>query len=153
LPKLEISAASAITASSSNFCGLDLSTQQSGQFRGTTKLSKYGNVRLRCAFWMAATIAVRQTENSFRDKFERYLRRDPFSADRKRMAYVAVAAKMARVAHGIIKTGTDFRCFHQAAAPNSGKRSTTNSSKSYRPELSGDTELSRAARQTHRGTP
>jgi transposase len=25
------------------FCGLDLSTQQSGQFRGTTKLSKYGN--------------------------------------------------------------------------------------------------------------
>src|ERR1700733_8912315 len=33
----------------------------------------------------------------------RYLRRDPSSADRKRMAYVAVAAKMARVAHGIIK--------------------------------------------------
>jgi hypothetical protein len=99
------------------FCGLDLSTQQSGQFRGTTKLSKYGNSRLRCAFWMAATVAVRLRENSFRDKFERYLRRDPLSADRKRMAYVAVAAKMARVAHGIIKTGTDFRCFHEAAAP------------------------------------
>ncbi|MGH9625339.1 MAG: IS110 family transposase [Bryobacteraceae bacterium] len=99
------------------FCGLDLSTQQSGQFRGTTKLSKYGNARLRCAFWMAATIAIRQTENSFRDKFERYLRRDPASADRKRMAYVAVAAKMARVTYGIIKTGTDYRCFHEAAAP------------------------------------
>jgi transposase len=65
------------------FCGLDLSSQQSGQFRGVTKLSKYGNARLRCAFWMAATIAVRQTENSFRDKFERYIRRDPASADRK----------------------------------------------------------------------
>jgi transposase len=99
------------------FCGLDLSTQQSGQFRGTTKLSKYGNARLRCAFWMAATIAVRQTENSFRDKFERYLRRDPASVDRKRMAYVAVAAKMARVTYGIIKSGTDYRCFHEAAAP------------------------------------
>jgi transposase len=99
------------------FCGLDLSTQQSGQFRGNTKLSKYGNARLRCAFWMAATIAVRQTENSFRDKFERYLRRDPASADRKRMAYVAVAAKMARVTYGIIKSGTDYRCFHEAAAP------------------------------------
>ena len=99
------------------FCGLDLSTQQSGQFRGSTKLSKYGNARLCCAFWMAATVAVRQTENSFRDKFERYLRRDPLRADRKRMAYVAVAAKMARVAHGIIRTGTDFRCFHEAAAP------------------------------------
>ena len=99
------------------FCGLDLSTQQSGQFRGTTKLSKYGNARLRCAFWMAATVAVRLRENSFRDKFERYLRRDPASADRKRMAYVAVAAKMARVAHGIIKSGTEYRCFHEAAAP------------------------------------
>jgi transposase len=99
------------------FCGLDLSTQQSGQFRGATKLSKYGNARLRCAFWMAATVAVRLRENSFRDKFERYLRRDPASADRKRMAYVAVAAKMARAAHGIIKTGTDFRCFYEAAAP------------------------------------
>lgn len=99
------------------FCGLDLSTQQSGQFRGTSKLSKYGNARLRCAFWMAATIAVRLRENSFRDKFERYLRRDPASADRKRMAYVAVAAKMARVTYGIIKTGTDYRCFHEAAVP------------------------------------
>lgn len=55
------------------------------------------NARLCCAFWMAAAIAVRQTENSFRDKFERYLQRDPTSVDRKRMAYVAVAAKMARI--------------------------------------------------------
>ncbi len=30
------------------FCGLDLSTQQSGQFRGTTKLSKYGNAAALC---------------------------------------------------------------------------------------------------------
>ena len=37
------------------------------------------------------------------------------------MAYVAVAAKMARVAsrvaYGIVKSGTDFRCFHEAGAP------------------------------------
>ncbi len=106
------------------FCGLDLSTQQSGQFRGATKLSKYGNARLRCAFWMAAGVAVRLRENSFRDKFDRYLRRDPASADRKRMAYVAVAAKMARVAYEIIKTGTDYRCFHEAAVP-SGRAAST----------------------------
>ena len=99
------------------FCGLDLSTQQSGQFRGATRLSKYGNARLRCAFWMAATIAVRQTENDFRDKYERYLRKDPFNTDRKRMANVAVAAKMARVVYGIIKSGSEYRCFHEAAAP------------------------------------
>ena len=29
------------------FCGLDLSTQQSGQYRGQTRLSKFGNARLR----------------------------------------------------------------------------------------------------------
>jgi hypothetical protein len=35
-----------------------------GQFRGTTRFSKYGNARLRCAFWMPATIAAQQTEKS-----------------------------------------------------------------------------------------
>jgi hypothetical protein len=38
-------------------------------------------------------------ENSFRAKFERYMRSDPGSADRKRKAYVAVAAKIARVTY------------------------------------------------------
>ena len=66
---------------------------------------------------MAATIAVKQRENSFREKFERYIRKDPLSADRKRMAYVAVAGKMARVVYGIIKSGTEYRCFHEVAAP------------------------------------
>lgn len=36
------------------FCGLDLATCQSGTFRDRTKLSKYGNARLRRTFWMAA---------------------------------------------------------------------------------------------------
>jgi len=35
------------------FCGLDLSTQQSGQHRGQTQLSKFGNARLR---WRAAIV-------------------------------------------------------------------------------------------------
>ncbi len=35
------------------YCGFDLCTEQSGQFRGTTHLSKRGNARLRYAFWMA----------------------------------------------------------------------------------------------------
>lgn len=39
------------------------------------------------------------------------------SADRKRMAYVAVAGKMARVVNGIIKSGTEYRYFHEVAAP------------------------------------
>jgi transposase len=105
------------------FCGLDLSTYQSGQFRGTSKLSKHGNARLRCVFWMAAQVAVRMKENSFRHKYERYLRGKPADADTRRKACVAVSAKIARVAHSLIKTGTDYRPFFEVAAPSGRIRS------------------------------
>jgi transposase len=55
------------------FCGLDLAICQSGTFRSRTKLSKYGNARLRRTFWMAAQVAARQRDNSFRDKLGRYV--------------------------------------------------------------------------------
>jgi len=105
------------------FCGFDLATEQSGQFRGLSRLSKRGNARLRAVFWMAANVAVRMRENSFRAKFERYMRRDPGSADRKRKAYVAVAAKIARVAFALIRSGSDYRCFHEVAVPSGRTRS------------------------------
>jgi transposase len=105
------------------FCGLDLATEQSGQFRGLTRLSKRGNARLRAVFWMAASVAVRMRENSFRAKFERYMRTDPGSADRKRKAYVAVAAKIARVAYALIRSGADYRCFPEVAVPSGRTRS------------------------------
>ena len=94
------------------FCGFNLATHQSGQFRGQTKLSKYGNARLRKAFWMAAQVAIRQRENNFRDKYRRYIRRNPEDRDLKRKALTAVAAKVARVAYALIKHGTDYRPFH-----------------------------------------
>ena len=97
------------------FCGMNLSTQQSGRFRGVSRLSKYGNARLRTAFWMAAQSAVRMRENSFRRKFDRYLRVNPRDADLRRKAYIAVAAKLARVDHGLVKTGTDYRPFFEEA--------------------------------------
>lgn len=102
------------------FCGLDLATHQSGQFRGQTKLSKYGNARLRRAFWMAGQVAIRQRENSFRDKYERYIARDRDNADLRRKAFTAIAAKMARVAHAVIKSGEDYRPFVERMRP-SGK--------------------------------
>ncbi|MEX3313760.1 IS110 family transposase [Sulfitobacter sp. PS-8MA] len=58
------------------FCGMDLATIQSGTFRGQTKLSKYGNARLRRTLWMAGQVAILQRTNSFRDKFERYIAQD-----------------------------------------------------------------------------
>ncbi len=66
---------------------------------------------------MAAQIAVRQRENSFRDKFERSIAKERHSADLRRKAFVAVTAKMARVVHAVIKGGTDYRPFFEGAVP------------------------------------
>jgi transposase len=93
------------------FCGLDLATCQSGTFRGRTKLSKYGNARLRRTFWMAAQVAARQRDNSFRNKLGRYVAGHADDADRRRKAMTALTAKMARVAHAVVKTGTEYRPF------------------------------------------
>ncbi len=94
------------------YCGFDLATYQSGQFRGQSKLSKFGNARLRKAFWMAGQVAIRQRENSFRDKFRRYVQRAPDNPDLRRKALTAVAAKVARVAYALIKHETDYRPYY-----------------------------------------
>jgi transposase len=99
------------------FCGLDLSTQQSGQYRGQTRLSKFGNARLRRSLWIAGQVAIRQRENGFRDKFERYIARDRDSPDFRRKALTAIAAKMARVVHAVIKSGSDYRPLFEGRVP------------------------------------
>jgi transposase len=104
------------------FCGLDLATHQSGQFRGQTKLSKFGNARLRRALWVAGQVAIRQRDNSFRAKYERYIARDRDNSDLKRKALTAITAKMARTAHAIIKAGSDYRPFFEGPMP-SGRTS------------------------------
>jgi hypothetical protein len=105
------------------YCGLDLSTQQSGGFRGGSKISKRGNVRLRSALWIAAGVAVRMRENSFRHKFSRYIQRDPTDKDLKRKAMTACSAKMARVIYGLIKHQQFYRSFHEEAVPGGRTRS------------------------------
>lgn len=99
------------------YCGFDLAKSQSGVQRGRERLSKRGNARLRLAFWMAGTRAVRMRENSFRAKYERYVRSAPHDADLKRKALTAVAAKIARVAHSLIKKNQPYRCFFEHSLP------------------------------------
>lgn len=99
------------------FCGFDLSTQRSGQSCGTSKISKRGNSRLRYAFWMAGVCALRMRENTFRKKYESYVKSDPLNADLKRKAYTAVAAKVARVAYSIIKNESEYRCYYESDLP------------------------------------
>ena len=85
--------------------------------RGRTKLSKYGNARLRRTLWLAAQVAIRQRENSFRDKFERYIARDRDNPDLRRKALTAITAKMARIVHAVIKSGSDYRPFFEGMVP------------------------------------
>ncbi len=99
------------------FCGLDLSTQQSGQYRGQTRLSKFGNARLRRTLWIAGQVAIRQRENGFRHKFERYIARDRDNPDLRRKAITAITAKMARVVHAVVKSGSDYRPFVEGRGP------------------------------------
>jgi transposase len=99
------------------FCGLDLSTAQSGAYRGRSQLSKRGNARLRAALWMAATVASRMSENSLRRKFDRYIQSDPTDADLKRKAYTACTAKLARTIYGLIKHQQLYRAYHEDAVP------------------------------------
>ena len=99
------------------FCGLDLAKCQSGAARGLEQLSKRGNARLRCAFWFAGRTAVRMRENSFRAKYERYIRSDPTNPDRKRKALTAIAAKMARVAHAVVKSSQPYRPYFEHDIP------------------------------------
>ena len=99
------------------FCGLDLAKSQSGQQRGHEQLSKRGNSRLRAAFWYAGRIAVRTAEHSVRAKFERYVAAEPFSSARRRKAYTAIAAKMARITHAVIKTGRPYRGYFEHELP------------------------------------
>jgi hypothetical protein len=54
---------------------------------------------------MATQVAIRQRDNSFRDKLGRYVAGQRKRPDRRRKA-AALTAKMARVAHAVIKTGT-----------------------------------------------
>ena len=99
------------------FCGLDLSSQQSGQYRGQTHLSKFGNARLRRTLWIAGQVAIRQRENGFRHKFERYIARDRDNPDLRRKAMTAITAKMARVVHAVVKGGSEYRPFVEGRVP------------------------------------
>ncbi len=93
------------------FCGMDLAKMQSGMFRGQSRISKYGNARLRRTLWMAGQTAVLKRTNSFRDKFERYISKDRHNAHLRRKAYTAIAAKMARTVHAVVNHGGPYPLF------------------------------------------
>lgn len=84
---------------------------------GKGRWYKYGNARLRRTLWMAGQTAVLKRTNSFRDKFERYISKDRHNAHLRRKAYTAIAAKMARTVHAVIKHGAPYRPFFEGVSP------------------------------------
>jgi transposase len=72
----------------------DLATVQSGMFRGQSRISKYGNARLRRTLWMAGQTAVLKRTNSFRDKFERHISKDRHNPHLRRKTCTAIAATL-----------------------------------------------------------
>jgi len=83
-------------------------------------LNLFGNDNLLGTFDQVTTVAIRMRENTFRKKYENYIKTDPSNPGLKRKAYIAIAAKMARVAYGLIKSERDYRCFFESSIP-SGK--------------------------------
>lgn len=99
------------------FCGTEIVTVQSGMFCGQSRISKYGNARLRRTLWMAGQTAVRAKTKSFRDKFERYISKDRHNVHLRRKAYTAIAAKMGRTVHAVVNHGTPHRPFFEGVCP------------------------------------
>jgi hypothetical protein len=71
------------------FCGLDQASLQSGTLRGRTKLPSMETPAFR-TFCMAAQVASRQRDNSFRDKLGRYMAGNANDADRRGKAMTAL---------------------------------------------------------------
>lgn len=67
--------------------------------------------------WRAGQRFYIKPTNSFRDKFERYISRDRHNAHLRRKAYTAIAAKMARTVHAVVKHGEPYRPFFEGVSP------------------------------------
>jgi len=70
------------------FCGMDLATVRSGLFRDRSKISKYGNARLRLTLRLVGQTAVLKKTNSLRDKFGRTIAQDRHNPDLRRKATI-----------------------------------------------------------------
>ncbi len=86
------------------FAGLDPSVHQSGQYEGTSRLSKRGNRHLRRVIFMMTLCAVR-SQNIFREYF---LKRKGEGLPAKK-AILATAHKLLRVLFAMLTTKSYFR--------------------------------------------
>ncbi|WP_237725061.1 IS110 family transposase [Deinococcus alpinitundrae] len=83
--------------------GLSPVPRQSGSFPGRTRISKRGNGRLRRAFYRCALTASRM-KNTFGDFYRHLI----VQGKPKKVALIALARKLLRVAFAVLKSGQNF---------------------------------------------
>lgn len=92
------------TKSVGAYAGLSPKRMESGKMKGTTRLCKFGNARLRKALYFPAIVAIRF--NPLIREFYTRLRRN---GKCKMSAIGACMRKLLIVAYGVLKTGTSFQ--------------------------------------------
>ncbi len=94
------------------FCGLDLATWSVRRVpRPHQAVQNTANARLRRTLWMAAQVARVSATTASAISSDGTPPAHAGDADRRRKAMTALTAKMARVAHAVVKTGTEYRPF------------------------------------------
>ena len=94
------------------YAGLSPVPRQSGNFTGRTHISKIGNARLRRAFYLCALTASRM-KNGF-GNFYRHLTEQ---GKPKKVALIALARKLLRVAFAVLKSGQKFNPDYRRPSP------------------------------------
>ncbi len=94
------------------YAGLSPVPRQSGSFTGRTYISKIGNARLRRAFYLCALTASRM-KNAFGD-FYRHL---TAQGKPKKVALIALARKLLRVAFAVLKSGQKYNPDYRRQSP------------------------------------
>lgn len=96
-----------------SYSGYDVVENQSGGYRGKTKISKKGNSRIRRILYMPSFVAVKYEER-FQEFYERLMNRK----EKKMVGYVAVQKKLLVIIYSLWKS-------HQVYDPNYLKQENT----------------------------
>ena len=94
------------------YAGLSPVPRQSGSFTGRTHISKIGNARLRRAFYLCALTASRM-----KNKFGDFYRHLITQGKPKKVALIALARKLLRVAFAVLKSGCTFHSEYRRQPP------------------------------------
>ncbi|MDT0651908.1 IS110 family transposase [Autumnicola edwardsiae] len=91
-----------------SYAGLDVIQEESGQYKGKSRLSKKGNAHLRAALYMPAVTAVTHNEN-LKEFYTRLNKKFNY----KKQSLVAVMRKLLILIYTLWKSGKDYNPHHQ----------------------------------------